>query len=114
MSLLLQLAAVALVALIVRSAWLAGRPRRWFRIKVRRGEPVAVFGKVAPSFLAAVREVARRHGLASGSVEGVERAVGVGLEFSRHFSPEARQQVRNAWGYSGWKAARPPGRRGRA
>ncbi len=112
MHLLMQLAALAVVALIVRAAWIAGRPRSWFRIKLRRGEPIVASGKVAPGFLAAVREIAREHGLGSGSIAGEPRAVGVGLVFSRHFPLDARQQIRNAWGYAGWKTPRPPGRRG--
>ena len=109
MNLLVQAAAVVVVVLIVRAAWIAGRPRSWFQIKLRRGEPVVVSGKMTPGFLAAVREVARHHGLRSGSIAGKDRAIGVGLEFSRHFPADARQQLRNAWGYAGWKTKKPRG-----
>ncbi len=104
-----QIAAVVVVGLIVRAAWAAGRPRVAFRIRIRRGEPVTTSGKVTARFLGDIREVARRNNLARGTITGRERPGGVGLDFSRGFAPEVRQQIRNAWGYSG----RPGSRSGR-
>jgi hypothetical protein len=111
---ILFIRAVALVfgGFLIWTLWRAGRPTRYFTIRIVHGDPRAVHGTVTPALLRLVREVAAFNDLKEGRISGVERGSGVGLEFSRSIPAPARQQLRNGWGSLGWKAPSGRARRG--
>lgn len=111
MELIFRAAIVLGVVAILSAAWRAGRPKRYFTVRVVAGALRVEAGPVTPAFLGMIREVVADNGLKAGRVSGVARGAGIGLEFSRNIPPGARQQLRNAWGVSGWKGARIAARR---
>ncbi|MES1940721.1 hypothetical protein T5B8_10782 [Salinisphaera sp. T5B8] len=71
-----------------------------------------VAGRVPPRFLAAVRDIARLHGIDCGEIECKGRARHARLRFSDDFPKTGRQAIRNVWtpptapGPSGGRRAR--------
>jgi hypothetical protein len=106
--LLLQAAVLVGAGLLVYVIWRASRPRRLFAVRLRDGEATATTGTVTPAFLQCVREVAAEHGVHKGHVLGITDGRRIRLEFSRQFPPKGRQQIRNWWGVSGWRAGKRP------
>lgn len=84
--------------------WLCAKPEAAFVVRARAGEAEATVGKVTGAFLAAVAEVCKEFGIASGEVRGVARGRRIALRFSASFPPPARQRLRNWWAHSGWSA----------
>jgi hypothetical protein len=91
--------------LVIWGLWRASRPPRMFVIRIARGQPRVVAGKVTPAFLRRVREVVAEHGIPAGRVYGLSgRDRRIRLKFTRRFPPSACQQLRNWWEQSGWTA----------
>ena len=107
MGILVSVVAVILVGFVAWGLWRAGGPAGSFAIRLVDGEPKAVRGKVTPSVLNLVRDVARFHGLKQGRISGKPGPMGTRLEFSRDIPQFARQQIRNGWGALGSKAGSP-------
>jgi hypothetical protein len=70
-------------------------------IRVKGGQPSIRKRKATPRFLDCVTEVCREHEIVQGWVSGVQHGRRMSLHFSRHFPPEARQRLRNAWQWAG-------------
>lgn len=101
-----KVACVLLAGLVIWAAWRSGWPPRLFLVRLDRGAPRVAAGTVTAAFLQRLGEVAKEHGIAAGWVAGVARGPHTGLEFSRHFPESARQQLRNWWAVSGWRAGK--------
>ncbi|VTR93640.1 : DUF3634 [Gemmata massiliana] len=106
MELFAQGLALAIAVAVAWGLWRAAQPEPYFVVAVVRGEVRSTAGTVTSPFLQRVHEVATEHRIATGRVWGVVRQGGrISLNFSRHFPPPARQQLRNWWGASGWAAS---------
>ncbi|HEX5270929.1 MAG TPA: DUF3634 family protein [Gemmataceae bacterium] len=104
--LLAKLIALLIGGAILWSLWRAAQGRAVFLIQITDGEPHAVAGTVTAAFLARVREVTAGYGVRSGQVRGLARGTRIRLEFSRHIPEAVRQQLRNWWVLSGWRAGK--------
>jgi hypothetical protein len=93
-----------MAGLILGGLWYACRPASVFVVRVVGGEPTAVRGRVAGSFLAEVRDACREHGVTSGVVRGIAAGPRIALRFSSAFPDSCQQQLRNWWAQSGWPA----------
>jgi hypothetical protein len=80
--------AVVLVALWHRHA---------FIVRIKRGTPRVVKGKVAGPFLEEVSDVCRASGIQRGWVGGIRRGKRIVLAFSWHFPRPVKQRLRNLW-----------------
>ena len=71
--------------------------RHAFIVRVKRGMPRIVKGKVTAAFLDEVTGVCREAGVRRGWVGGLWRSKRIVLVFSWHFPPPVRQRLRNLW-----------------
>ena len=81
------------VAAIVVALW----HRYAFVMRVKRGYPRVIKGKVAGPFLEEVADVCREAGLERGWVGGVRNGKRIVLVFSWHIPASIRQRLRNLW-----------------
>ena len=84
-----------LVGLIALVLWAATRQNEVFRIAIRGGRVTVVRGKVAPSFLGDVREIARH--VKDGTIHAVKRDGAAQLVLSSSFDERTAQRLRNAF-----------------
>jgi expansin (peptidoglycan-binding protein) len=99
-------------AAVAWAFWRVSRPKPVFSVRVVDGKPQAVEGTVAPAFLARVRELAAKHDLSQGAIDGFVHGRFIRLRFSSQVPDEARQSLRNWWATFGWSPPRmeQPGR----
>jgi hypothetical protein len=81
------------VAVVVIALW----HRYAFVMRVRRGRPRVIKGKVAGPFLEEVADVCREAALERGWVGGVRHGKRIVLVFSWHIPASIRQRLRNLW-----------------
>jgi Protein of unknown function (DUF3634) len=87
-------AAVGVVFVIAQAAFAA---RFQFMVKIKRGEPRVVKGKVTIEFLDEIRATCREYGVAAGWIGGMRRGKTIALRFSNNFPPDCQQRLRNTW-----------------
>jgi hypothetical protein len=86
-----------LPALVVAAVLVALWHRYAFVLRVKRGYPRVVKGKVAGPFLEEVADICRAAGLQRGWVGGVRRGKRIVLVFSWHIPAPVQQRLRNLW-----------------
>ena len=84
-------------ALVVAVVLVALWHRYAFVMRVKRGRPRVIKGKVAGPFLEEVADVCREAGLERGWVGGVRHGKRIVLVFSWHIPASIRQRLRNLW-----------------
>jgi Protein of unknown function (DUF3634) len=94
---------VCLMLLALRKAF---RPPTVFTVRIVDGNPQAIGGKVTPSFLSRVQEVAAENEITRGTVSGYAHGKFIRLIFSKEIPVSAQQQLRNWWASFGSNA--PP------
>jgi hypothetical protein len=95
---------VLLIGFIVVGVWFALQPRCAFVVRIAKGQPKAIRGKVTAAFLDQIRETCERHGVRNGTVRGLIRGKRICLGFSRSLPQAGQQQLRNWWANWGWLA----------
>lgn len=100
---------LALICAVI--VYRAARPRPAFVIKVAGGRAVVSTGTVTPTFVRDVAEICARNQVDQAHVRGVVKGGRIVLDFSASLSPGCRQQIRNVWSTTGWKAPVAGGRR---
>jgi hypothetical protein len=86
--------------------WKAAQPQSVFTVRIAEGKAEAAFGKITPSFLIRVQEVAEANMISRGRITGCAHGKLIRLKFSVEIPEPAQQQLRNWWATSGWNA--PP------
>ncbi len=99
-SVLTLLLVVAGAAVVYRAA----RPRPVFVIEVDAGRSSITTGSVTASFARDVAEICARNQVEHARVRGVVQGKRIVLVFSSSIPPGCRQQIRNMWSVTGWKA----------
>ncbi len=84
-------------AIVVAAVHVAMWHRHTFIVRIKRGTPRVVKGKVAGPFLEEVADVCRAAGMQRGWVGGIRRGKRVVLAFSWHFPVAVKQRLRNLW-----------------
>jgi hypothetical protein len=92
------------LAVIVAALWFAMQPRCAFVVRITRGHPKTVRGKVTSAFLDQIRETCQQHGVQNGTIRGLIRGKRIALNFSRTLPSAGQQQLRNWWANWGWSA----------
>jgi hypothetical protein len=82
------------------------RPPTVFIVRIVDGNPQAIDGKITPSFLARIQEVAAENAITRGTITGFAHGKFIRLRFSVEIPESAQQQLRNWWATFGWNA--PP------
>jgi hypothetical protein len=83
---------------VVVAAVLVGLWRQHvFVLRIKRGTPRVVKGKVAGPFLEDVTDVCREAGVQRGWVGGIRQDKRIVLAFSWHFPVPVKQRLRNLW-----------------
>jgi hypothetical protein len=90
--------AAGVLGMIFVVLWAATRRNEIFRIAIRGGRVSVVRGKVPPSFLGDLREVARQ--IQDGTVHAVKQDGEPRLVFSSSVDERTAQRLRNAFAVS--------------
>lgn len=96
--------AAGILGLIALLFWAAARHNEIFRVRVRSGRVTVVRGKVPPSFLGDLRELAR--GVEDGTVRAVKRDGQAHLVVSPSIDERTAQRLRNAFALNPSRTAR--------
>jgi hypothetical protein len=89
--------AAGILGLIALLLWAAMRQNEIFRIAIRGGRATVVRGKVAPSFLADLREIVRGAGVKEGTVHAVKSGGEPRIVCSSEIDERTAQRLRNAF-----------------
>jgi uncharacterized membrane protein YqiK len=84
---------IVVVIVVLVALW----HRHAFILRIKRGTPRVVKGKVAGPFLEEVTDVCRAAGIQRGWVGGMRRGKCIVLAFSWHFPMPVKQRLRNLW-----------------
>lgn len=86
---------VGLLALIALIVWATRRDNEVFRVAIRAGRVTVLRGKVPPSFMADLRDIARS--VKDGSVRAVKSGGEAQLVISSSIDERTAQRLRNAF-----------------